>query len=76
MSVSLSVFLFLFSLLHLWMLLEYILVIITCSAWFSYLHIEISDDSFMPDAVTISTTRGHDAAKMLASLQLCSEFVL
>ena len=64
------------------MLLEYILVIITCSAWFSYLHIEISDDNFKPDAVvetaweTISTTRGHDAAKMLASLQLCSEFVL
>ena len=63
MSVSLSVFLrFLFSLLHLWLLLEYILVIITCSVWFSYLHIEISDDNFKPDAVvetswvTISTT--------------------
>ena len=81
MSVSLSVFVF-FSLLYLWLLLEYILLIITCSGWFSYLHIKISDDSFKPDAVvetswvTISTTRRHDTAKMLASLQLCSEFVL
>ena len=82
MSVSLSVFVF-FSLLYLWLLLEYILLIITCSVClFSYLHIKITDDNFKPGAVvetswvTISPTRGHDTAKMLASLQLCSEFVL